>query len=317
MKPNKASPLFDEESREQENDRVLEQSHEIAHFYELPEGVDVLDITKRIFDSSLVPEARKQIIRESGRRIILFTYPSDGLKVKGLLSVVPNPAEQPLLIYLRGGNRIFGLTNPGADFMCADSYTVIAPTYRGGVSEGVDEYGGNDVNDIKNLMDFLPHLEKKLKLSFQNGRKYMVGVSRGGMQMFLALSRFPELQLQLTKIVSLSGVLDIREFMATRPDVKGELMKDFGLADDINEPEWLDQRDALLTAPKMCSQLPIIILQGTEDNRVGLTQGQKMIKQLKDNGKHVFYLEIEGGDHCLSNHKDRVRLVLDLLEKEN
>lgn len=285
-----------------------------AKFYEMPADVESKDITDDLLQSPYVKDAQKKSIQHLNRRIFVFIYPSDGFKIKGLVSFVPDPQNHPLLVFLRGGNRIFGILNPGSDLMCFDQYTVISTMYRGGVSEGEDEFGGNDVNDVKNLIQFIPELESKLNLNFQNKKAYLLGRSRGGMQMFLALARFPDLQNRFSKIVSLSGMLDMRQCIASRSDMEEMFIKDFGLEKGLNEEEWINKRDPLLTVDHIQSQLPILIIQATDDNRVSLEQGYHMVSKLQMAGKNVTYWEIEGAKHCLSNIEERVDLILQWLE---
>ncbi len=64
---------------------------------------------------------------------------------------------------MRGGNRMFGLMHPA--YASIKNYTVLTTTYRGGVSEGTDEFGGNEVNDVVNLVKYLPVIEEK-RLSY-------------------------------------------------------------------------------------------------------------------------------------------------------
>lgn len=309
------SPLLDDESRRKESEKLLELGEKLAKFYELPPNADIKDITEELLQSSLVKEARKQSIRDFERRICVFSYPSDGLQVKGVVSFVPQPQDNPLLVFLRGGNRIFGILNPASDFMCASKYTVISTMYRGGVSEGDDEFGGKDVNDVNNLIAFIPHLEQRLNLAFQNEKMFMIGGSRGGMQMFLALARFPELQNRFAKVVSLSGMLDMRECLATRPDMEEMFIQEFGFTKDENEEEWINTRDPLLAADQIHSDVPILIIQGTKDNRVGLEEGYHMVSKLQANGKNVTYWEFEGSQHCLSDLDERVKIILNWLEE--
>lgn len=308
------SPLADHEQREKETEYVLKLSLEYAKFYELPEGIDILEITDQLLNSDHVGEKEKEHIRVFGRRVFVFTYPSDGLKIKGFISLVPQVQNQPLLVFLRGGNREFGIINPGMSLTCLQQYTVLATQYRGGLSEGEDEFGGQDVNDVKNLIDFIPQLEDKLNLTFQNDKMYLLGGSRGGMQMFLALSRFPELQMRFNKVISLSGFLDIHECIAFRPDMKEMFIKDFGLSED-NQEEWIAVRDPLLTVDKIRLDLPILIIQGTDDNRISIEEGRHMVNRLQEHGNQVTYWEIEGGNHCLRNVEEHLNMILEWLEE--
>jgi len=301
------------ETLREESKRLHAIHAEYAKFYEMADDVELKEITDDVLQSPYTKKAQKESIQTLNRRILVFSYPSDGLRIKGLVSFVPDPENHPLLVVLRGGNKIFGLLNPGSDLACFERYTVISTMYRDGVSEGKDEFGGEDVNDVKNLMAFVPDLEKKLGLNFQNNKNYLLGASRGGMQMFLALARFPELQKRFTKIVSLCGLLDLRRSILDRPDMEEMFIADFGL-ERGNEKEWINKRDPLLTAEHMDPALPILLIQSTDDNRVSLEEGYHMLAQLQAAEKNVTYWEIEAADHCLTNREDRVDLLLKWFE---
>jgi dipeptidyl aminopeptidase/acylaminoacyl peptidase len=299
-----------------ESEKLLKLYQEYAKFYDMPEGTDLLEITDLLLNNPYVMPAQKQSIKQFDRRCFVFSYLSEGLKVKGAISFTPNPSKNPFLLSLRGGNRIFGLTNPGEDFMCLENYTILAPTYRGGICEGTDLFGGDDVNDIKTCLDYLPELEKKLQIQMYYEKMYMLGGSRGGLQMFLFLARFPIEQSRFIKIASLSGLLDINICYHSRSDMKELFTEEFGLIEGTNDREWLKVRNPLLAAEQLQYPLPVLIIQGTGDNRVALEQGYNMIEKLQDLGIPVSYIEIEGGKHCLSNIKNRVNLILNWFENQ-
>lgn len=309
------SKRLDEDELRIDSEKIKKLSLEYAKFYEMDPNVEFEEITDNILSSSYVKEEQKISIQQNNRRFFIFVYPSDGLKIKGLISFVSGTENHPLLVFLRGGNRLFGIPNPGSDLMCFGNYTVLSTTYRGGVSEGKDEFGGDDVNDVKNLIDFIPDLEKKLNLNLKNQKSYLLGGSRGGMQMFLALSRFPSLQNIFSKVVSLSGLLDIQQCAQFRSDMEKMFINDFGLEKNVNEAEWFNKRNPILTIDTIQSQLPILIIQGTDDNRVSLEEGYNMVSQLQTAEKNVTYWEIEGAKHCLSNIEDRVDLILRWFEE--
>lgn len=300
-----------------ETERMMKVFKKLAKLYEPPSNqkdAHIWEITQKILRNPYVEDNQKIIIQASKRRFFVFTYPSDGLKVKGLISFVPHPESYPTLFVLRGGNRIFGLLNPSTDLFCVRNYTTISTLYRDGVSEGIDEYGGQDVNDVKNLIEFLPQLEKNLSIHFQRDKMDMIGCSRGGMQLFLTLARFPKLRKVLKKVVSLSGLLDLQHCIHSRQDMKKMFEDDFGLKAGINEEEWLKNRDPLNVADKIDRTLPILIIQGTEDIRVDLIEGYRMMKRLLKNGCQVTYWEIQGANHCLDNIKDRMLRIVEWLE---
>lgn len=309
----KDSLLADREQIDKDTQRIQAMSEEYAKFYELPEDTDILDVTDVILNSEFVSEKEKEYIRSFERRIFVFTYLSDGLKVKGFISFAPDAQERPLVVFLRGGSQDFGIIHPGTSLLGSQQYTVIATLYRGGISEGEDEFGGQDVNDVKNLIDFISQLEEKLNVPFQNERMYLLARSRGSMQMFLTLARFPELQTCFTKAVSLSGLLDLHEWIASRPDIEEMLIKDFGLTEE-NQEDWVALRDPLLTADKIRLDLPILIIQGTRDNRVGIEGGRHMVSRLQEQGNQVTYWEIADETHDLENIEKCYEMIQEWLE---
>lgn len=304
-----------QEFLKEESKNVLERSLRIAEqFYSLEEGEEYKEITESILNSEETKESIKQLIRLTRRRFFLFKYPSDGFQIKGYISFVPYSEQNSLLMFLRGGNRMLGIMHPATDFTCAHSYTVIATTYRGGVSEGTDEFGGAEVNDIHNLMEYFPLLQEKIGVYFSPNKTFLLGGSRGGMEMFLALSRSIPLQYKVSKAVSLSGLLDLQECMAYRDDMRKMFIRDFGLNPEENEAAWIAYRNPITNISNLRKDLPILILQGTEDLRVSLNEGRHMVNALESNGNPVTYLEVQGGDHCLANQPDRMNIITSWLE---
>ncbi|OJV11421.1 MAG: hypothetical protein BGO14_10690 [Chlamydiales bacterium 38-26] len=302
-----------EDTLETESEKIREKSQRLAKLYQL-EGEERLDITQRVLDSPEVLETHKEYIRSSGRRIWIFQYPSDGLLVTGYISFIPESKDPPLIMQFRGGNKQFGIPNPANNLTTYKNYTVVGSTLRGCFDEGVDEFGGKDVNDIKNLIEFFPILEQHLHISLVNQELQMIAYSRGGMEMFLALARFPGIQTKVGKLVSLSGLLDIERSIENRVDMKEMFEKEFGLTED-NWSEWIRERNPLWHVDKIRKDLPIMIIQGTADVRVSLEEGYEMMRVLGESGHQANYVEIDGGDHCLRNQPYILDLVDDWLHK--
>lgn len=295
---------------------LFKRSQAIAsQFYTLKDHEDFKEITTAVLNSSNTKNSIKNIIKATGRRFFVFKYPSEDFKIIGYISFIPDPDNHPLLLFLRGGNQLFGLPNPGSDFSCIKNYTVLATCYRGGVSEGCDEFGLNDVNDVENLLKYLPELKKKLNLAFNPSQMFMLGASRGGMEMFLALSKSPQLQQQIAKAVSLCGLLDMKKLITSRPDMKKMFIDNYGLIPSDNEEAWIKKRDPIEVVQYMRKDLPFLIIQGTNDIRLDLEVGYHMVQKLEENGNPVTYLEIEGGDHCLRNRPNCLDLITNWLEK--
>lgn len=293
------------ESLENEAQVILQRSLRYVSLYQLDQD-DFKDITQEILNDPEVEERVKQAILTYSRRIFVFRYRSDGYWVKGFLSYVQTVPKAPLLLYLRGGNRIFGLPHPATDISCCHPFHTLATLYRGGISEGKDEYGGEDVHDVYNLINQIPELEEKLQISLKPTQKFALGASRGAMQLFLTLGRYPELQKMFKKAVSLSGLLDLKQTLVDRPDLKEMFINDYGLIEGHDDQEWIQKRDPMHAVESIRKDLPFLIIQGQEDNRALLAEGLHMVEKLKKHGNPVTYWEIEGGNHCLANQIDRM-----------
>lgn len=292
----------------EDNRTVLEYSEKVAQFYELGEGEEIKEITEDLFKSELTRPGTKKQIQTTGRRFFVFQYPSGGFMVKGYMSFVPNPAGHSLLVFLRGGSNMFGLMNPANAFACMGNYTVLATAYRGGVSEGLDEWGGKDIDDVQNMIDYLPVLEKKLAIAFHPQSTYILGGGRGAMQMFLALAKSPSLQQRISKVVSLRGPLDLHEHFRFREDLLKSLMQKYELKEEEMEM-WIQMRNPIATIPFLRKDLPILIIHSPQDFRVNPREGLNMMDKLKENGHLVECLDIPDMDQ-VPIHK-----IADWLEK--
>ena len=122
------------------------------------------------------------------------TYKS--INITEFISYVPNTRQQNLVILLRWGNA---------------------------------EFGGKDVSDVKALFDYLPILQKKLSDFSRYNNIYLIELSRGAMQLFLTLARYPEIQDKITKIATVSGLLDIQATANNRADMNKMFIKKHGL----------------------------------------------------------------------------------------
>lgn len=300
---NSFSEQKKEEALEQDNDGIVAYSKRMQQFYELNKGEQWRDVTEQVLSSPDTSRESKESIKTYERRIIVFRYPSEGLSIKGFFSYTPYPNHHPLLILYRWGNENFALMNPGVVYATYKNYTVISSTLRGGVSDGNDEFGGGDVNDMKNMIEFIPKLSKELGIKLHPSCVFMMGPSRGGLEMFLTLSRFPELQKRVNKVVALSAALDLHSLIHDRPnDMKKMLQNHFGLQDGAKGEAWIAKRDPLNAVPLLNKSLPILIIQGTDDNRISLDEGVNMVKALKKNGNEVDYWEVPKGNHVLMNN---------------
>ena len=99
-------------------------------------------------------------------------------------------------------------------------------------------------------------------------------------------------------------------------DMRTMFIKEFGLTPK-NADTWIDYRNPITNVSHLRNNLPILILQGTNDLRVDLKEGYNMVCALENHGNPVTYLEIPGGDHGLVNQPNRMNIILNWLGRSN
>ena len=249
-----------------------------------------------------------------------FFYESDGLKVKGYMAYPKDVSKKyPVIIYNRGGNREFGNLNEyKMAFIIAKvaswGYVVVASQYRGNDGgEGIEEFGGADVQDVIHLIDVVSNLSYA-----DNERIGMYGWSRGGMMTYLAL-----MQTNKIKAAVVGGaVTDLKAMDESRNGEMGvyvysELMPGY----EKNKDSVMAIRSAIYHADKLPKATPILLLHGTSDWRVIPEESLNMATELQKAKVPYSLVMYEGGDHGLSEFRnevdEQVKTWLDKYVKNN
>ena len=232
-----------------------------------------------------------------------ITYLSDNLKVKGLMVKPRKVGNYPCIIFNRGGNRDFGaLKIAHAVYIMGriakEGYVVIASQYRGnGGGEGLEEFGGSEVNDITILTEVLTEIEEA-----DTDRIGMYGWSRGGMMTFLALKEMDNIKAAVVG----GAVTNHFEMIADRPEmdtfVLAELVPDY---ENVKE-EALTKRSAIKWVDELPKNVPILMLHGNADWRVKPEQSLQMALAFEQHRIPYRLIMFEGGDHGISEHRDEV-----------
>lgn len=222
-----------------------------------------------------------------------ITYLSDGLRIKGYLVAPNGPGPFPCLIVNRGGNPHLGVWNDDRvavhlTALAVLGYVVAASQYRGAAgSEGHDEFGGADVDDVLNLIPLLENVP-----SADTSRIGMLGISRGGMMAYLALARTNRIR----AAVILSGLSDLAEEAHARPEMK-QLFRQLIPNFDSNPNEALKERSAIDQVNKLPANVPLLIIHGTADWRVSPSQAFDMARALYQAKRPFRFVMFEGGSH--------------------
>jgi len=227
-----------------------------------------------------------------------ITYKSQGHNVNGFIFEPKEGKSLPCLILNRGGSDDFGqitlekLFTHHARFACA-GYIVIASQYSGcGGSEGKDEFGGNDIEDVLNLYQILKsHPRANIKCIG------MYGHSRGGMMTYRALA----LVKWIKAAVIISAPADEVHAPAFRKGWAEHQKKMYG-----GKRKEQIKRSVLYWSEKVYKKAPTLLMHGSADWRVNLRDSIRVSERFcVERVPHRFIL-FEGGDHTLSEYKSDV-----------
>ena len=239
----------------------------------------------------------------SDTELFKVTYISDELKINGYMAQPKTPGKYPIIIFNRGGNRDFGALNDvRANFllrkMASWGYIVAASNYRGGGgSEGMEEFGGKDVNDIHNLIPLLA--QEKMADTTRIG---IYGYSRGGLMTYRVLSENCNFKAAIVGAGVTNSIRGIKERPEMEQYVYSQLIQDY----ENNKEEALKARSPVFWADKLCATTPIMLLHGSSDWRVSPEDALDMARELYKN-KHPFRFHFyEGGDHGLTEYRPQV-----------
>ena len=233
-----------------------------------------------------------------------ITYNSDGLKVKGYISYpIDKSKKYPCVIWNRGGieNRgvIDSFTARGMFGQIASwGYVVFASQYRGNDGgEGKDEFGGDDVNDVLNLIPLANEIENANKTKWG-----IEGWSRGGMMTYLALTKT---SLFKCAIVS-GGIANLRCSSDESPFMRRLYEVTMGKYQGEEFYQKCESRSIVKFADRLSIETPILIVHGTADERVLPHDSIDLSYKLLELKIPFRLVMLEGGDHFMKKHRKEV-----------
>ncbi|MCW9065936.1 MAG: prolyl oligopeptidase family serine peptidase [Ignavibacteriaceae bacterium] len=240
-----------------------------------------------------------------------ITYVSDGLKVKGYIAYPTDKLKKyPCVIWNRGGignkGAIDSFTARGLFGQIASwGYIVFATQYRGNDGgEGQDEFGGDDVNDVLNLIPLADEIENS-----DTTKWGIEGWSRGGMMTYLALTRnnfstYPAGGFKCA-IVS-GGIANLRCSSDESPFMRRLYELTLGKYKENEFYEKCESRSIVKFADKLSKDTPILIIHGTKDERVLPHDSLDLSYKLLELKIPFRLVMLEGGDHFMKKHRKEV-----------
>lgn len=234
-----------------------------------------------------------------------LTYLSDGLKIKGFLlkpkdlhnQSNDNNTPLPAIIYNRPGigdsHKITEDTLAFLSILPAHGYLVTATQYRGnGGSEGRESYLDKDVNDVLNIISLtrsLPYVDKK--------RLGILGFSRGAAVTYLLLKQ----QIAVKAACVMGCATDFVDAYRCLPHYKPFLQAMFHGTPETAREEYT-KRSPLYWPEKI--NVPLLIIQGTDDHHVPIHQVHQLAKKLRDLDKPHELIVYPEGDHTLDQFRE-------------
>lgn len=239
-----------------------------------------------------------------------FTYMSDGLKIKAYISIPTSVfnSQKPVkcILYNHGGNRDYGkLEDKTTASLCAaiGNRIVVASQYRGvGESQGYDQFGGDDLNDVIKLIDLCEDY-----FSFIDMEDFCcAGASRGGMMTYMAARQ----DSRIKRIIAMSAVSDLFQSYESREDMKTVLLETIGSSPE-EDPEAYEKRSAICWADEI--RIPVLIIHGKLDERVSYSQAEALYEKLKDSTDCTF---ISHDDDVHGSHPEDFVTIREWLDQD-
>jgi dipeptidyl aminopeptidase/acylaminoacyl peptidase len=224
-------------------------------------------------------------------------YRSNGHTVVGYVAEPKVKSKQPCVIVNRGGSKEFGKWEAHSIFsgfparLASWGYISIFSQYSGnGGSEGKDELGGSDIQDVYALYDIL-----KSYSYADTERLGMYGASRGGMMTYLMLMNVTWIKAAAVK----AGMSNLFRNYELRPELKAYHADMY----DVTSDEEIKKRSPLLWVEKFCKSTPLLLLHGSGDNRVSPLDSLELSIELYKHKIPYRLMMLEGGDHYLTEFR--------------
>ncbi len=207
-----------------------------------------------------------------------FTFMSDGYRINGYISIpiasIESQKPTKCLVYCRGGNSRYGTLDDRATALrCYYSGRVVVGCERRGCNgtEGVEQFGGDDLNDVVKLIDLCDK-----RFDFIDMDDLCVeGESRGGMMTYMTARR----DARVKKIIVCSGISNLFLSYQERDDMK-EGLRGFIGGSPEEVPEEYERRSAVYWADEI--NIPVLIIHSKMDKQVSFSHAQQMYEKLKD-----------------------------------
>lgn len=280
--------------------KIIEQSP-----FALPTYQQIPERFKSIYSQETV----ERIKGSSDLDLIKIKYLSDGLKISGFIYKPKKTTGKkfPAVIWNHGmieDESKIGIENYDDIYdmyrIASEGFVVIASQYRGiDGSEGNDEVGGADLDDVMNLFPLARSLGY-----VDMDRVFMWGLSRGGLMTLQAMRRGAPIKAAVI-VGAPTDTVEALKNPATERFYR-TLWPDF----DRRREEHAVNRSPVLWADKIT--VPLLIIQGGADPALPPRSAWKLAEKLDELGSLYELIVYARDDHPVNrNAEDRLRRTVD------
>jgi dipeptidyl aminopeptidase/acylaminoacyl peptidase len=265
---------------------------------------------------SMLASARPDIPAESVHNVTEYSYNArDELAIPSLLTL-PNHKEAralPAIMLPHGGPESYDRNSFDwlAQYFANQGYAVIQPQFRGSSGFGAEhllagrgEWGRKMQDDLTDAVADLA-----TKGIIDKDRVCIVGASYGGYAALAGAAFTPDVY---RCIVAINGVSDIEVMLKRERREAGDDHWVVSYWEEVIAQG--DVEKSLLKAISPINHVqhitsPILLIHGENDKVVNIEQSEDMFEALKDANKPVQFIELDKGDHYLSNNNNRLQTL--------
>lgn len=268
-----------------------------------PDGL-LLDSVPVNLPTSVYSQFRRSLNSDDYQRfesvqLYNLTYTSNGLAIKAYVALPPATGEKmPTIVFNAGGTGERGAlsaTTAAATvgLYAAWGYVAFASQYRGrGGSEGLEEWGAGDVEDILHALPMLCSWDY-----VDAERLGIIGGSRGGMMTYQILARTEAFKAAVTFGAPAN-------FTILAPDSYILQTARKFLPDNADLQDELYRRSAALWADKLCKTTPLLVLHGSGDRRVDASHSYALGLALQKTLHPYKLIVYDNADHVLAGRRE-------------
>ena len=297
------------------------------------ESQDKQRVIALVSDAAMAPAYYLVDFRTHKTEIVGETYPAlgaaalgivritsfrarDGTQIPAYLTLPPGSEGRklPLVVLPHGGpeSRDWPQFDWWSQFLATRGYAVLQPQFRGstGFGEayrlaGRRQWGGLMQDDVTDGVQALI-----ADGTADPGRVCIVGGSYGGYAALAGATFTPQLYHCVASINGVSDLADMLQFVQNRGGSQSDSLAYWHESIGPHLDPKIVENSPVHAADRVTA--PVLIIYSADDTVVAPSQSENMARALKEAGKNVTLVKLDGDDHWLSHGATRVRMLQEL-----